>query len=221
MPLIPIPLSPEKTVEENVASYFKKAQKMQRSRQHLQERLEETEETLLQQEEEYEQLQNDPQSVILPLIETSATGVPTPPRKKIQTESKPYREFLSHDKLRLLVGKSSSDNDTLTLRIAKGNDLFLHVQGFPGSHVIIPTPKGKSVPLDTLLEGALLAKYFSKARSHQKSNIQYCQKKYIRKAKGAKPGQVLLQQAKTLYIENDEPRLKKVLNSVVEKEDPS
>ena len=72
--------------------------------------------------------------------------------------------FLSSEGWRILVGRNARGNDRLTLHQARPVDLFLHVRGGSGSHVIVPTPRGKTVPRDTLLEAAELACWFSDRR---------------------------------------------------------
>lgn len=208
---IEIPLDAMKTPEENMLFYFKKYHKMKRGQEVLMQRLEELEareKTLAQQEKALQE------KTLPALFEKDSFSTPS---KKLDLSgvSQP-REYWSRDHFKILVGRSSTQNDELTMKRAKGNDLFMHVQGFPGSHVIIAVPKGKSVPLDTLLDGAALAKYFSKAREHQKSTVNYCFRKYVRKAKKAKPGAVYLQEHKSLFIEEDRPRLERLWSSGTE-----
>src|SRR4030095_16704430 len=73
----------------------------------------------------------------------------------------PARRFLSGEGFEILVGRSARDNDELTLRMGKGNDLFLHVSGRPGSHVIVRSVPGKTFPLGTILDAPRLALHYT------------------------------------------------------------
>jgi len=121
------------------------------------------------------------------------------------------RRMQSVDGWEILVGKGAAGNDHLTIQIANGNDTFLHVDGVPGSHVIIPEQKGQTPPLETLLDAAQLAMHFSKMKNASKANVSYTQKKYVKKPKGAKPGLVVLNQRKSLSVRKDESRLNRLL----------
>jgi len=113
------------------------------------------------------------------------------------------RTFLSSDGLPILVGRSGPGNDRLTWRLARSHDLWLHVQGSPGSHVVVRLNKGKPVPPRTLREAAQLAAYYSRARGQVKVPVDYAVRKYLRKPKSAAPGVVLLSQEKTIVVHPD------------------
>ncbi len=81
----------------------------------------------------------------------------------------PYREFWSRSGLRIWVGKKAKDNDTLTFKLAHGSDFWLHVHGYPGSHVIIKINKGKDPDADTIQDALQLALYYSQAKSQGSS----------------------------------------------------
>ncbi len=123
------------------------------------------------------------------------------------------RRFKAVDGSAILVGRSNAENDELTIKTARSNDLFFHVQGFPGSHVIVKAAKGKSVPLETLLDAAALAVHYSKARDHGRVEISYTPRKYVRKPRGAPPGLVALERSETLLLKRAEidARLARVL----------
>lgn len=125
--------------------------------------------------------------------------------KKNTLVSKPHH-FLSSDGLEIFVGKNNLQNDRLTLKTAMPNDLWLHTKGIQGSHVIIKTD-GKPVPDTTLLEAANLAAYYSKGRSSSNVPVDYCYRKNVRKPKGAKPGMVIYENYKTLYVTPSEEKM--------------
>ena len=100
------------------------------------------------------------------------------------------------------------------MRIAKGNDLWLHVGGGrPGSHVIIRLPKQKTASLETLLDAAVLAVHFSKARGESRIDVIYTQKKHVRKPKGLPAGAVVPAQTKTITVQREDDRLRRLLDS--------
>jgi hypothetical protein len=107
--------------------------------------------------------------------------------------------FRSSEGMQILVGKSSKDNDTLTLKVARSEDFWLHVAGYGGSHVVLRNPeKLPAAPKQSLLEAAQLAAYFSQARNAPKVEVHYTQKKFVSKPKGAKAGLVRLKEYKSI-----------------------
>lgn len=115
--------------------------------------------------------------------------------------------FVSADGFEILVGRSTAENDQLTFRIARGNDLWLHVEGYNGSHVVVRVPKGKSVPKETLLDAATLAVHFSQLRKAGGGPVAYCARKHVVKPRGAQPGSVLYSQNKLLHVDIGPARL--------------
>ena len=93
------------------------------------------------------------------------------------------KAFLSRDGWAIWVGRSRDENLELTFRHARGNDLWLHVRGRPGAHVVIPVQPGKSVPLETLLDAATLCLYYSNGESWGKTEVDYTFKKHVKRIK--------------------------------------
>ena len=111
------------------------------------------------------------------------------------------RQFTSTEGLEILVGKSSRDNDTLTLKVARAEDFWLHVAEYGGSHVVLRNPKKLDTPpRQSLLEAAQLAAYFSQARNAPKVEVHYTQKRFLSKPKGCKPGLVQLKKHKSIVV---------------------
>ena len=132
-------------------------------------------------------------------------------RKKIEAR-KPYHEFVSADGIPIWVGRTRQDNDALTLRLARGNDVWLHAgAGLAGSHVVVRLDRGKTAPLETLLDAGTLALHFSKARGRPRGDVLYTQRKHVRKPKGFAPGQVEVLRSKTLQITVEKERLARLL----------
>lgn len=104
-------------------------------------------------------------------------------------KSKPLH-FLSSDGYDIYVGKNNFQNDELTFKVATGNDWWFHAKQMPGSHVIVKCGDGEP-PVRTFEEAASLAAYFSKGRGSDKLEIDYTQKKNVKKPNGSKPGFVV------------------------------
>jgi predicted ribosome quality control (RQC) complex YloA/Tae2 family protein len=118
-------------------------------------------------------------------------------RSREETPSPPFRKF-DYAGWDILVGKTAAGNDYLTLKLARPDDLWLHAEGMPGSHVLIRNPKAGDVPPDVLIKAAALAAYYSKGRGSTKVPVAYTQAKFVKKPKGAKPGTVTLSRRHTV-----------------------
>jgi predicted ribosome quality control (RQC) complex YloA/Tae2 family protein len=112
----------------------------------------------------------------------------------------------------ILVGRTAKENDQLLRRYTRGNDYWLHTRDYPGGYVFIKYKKGKSVPLDTLLDAGNLALFFSKGRSNGKGDLYYTQVKYLRRAKHGKLGLVIPTQEKNLSVELDQNRIDRLFS---------
>jgi predicted ribosome quality control (RQC) complex YloA/Tae2 family protein len=157
--------------------------------------------------EQVELLRPDLQQAGLLPRQAQRPAARTAPRK-----SEPFRRYVSAEGYPILVGKSNTDNDELTLRVANGNDLWLHVsEGFAGSHVVVRLPREKSASLETLLDAATLAMHFSKARGRGSVEVIYTPRKFVRKPKGMKPGAVTVERSRSVRVQFDAVRLKRVL----------
>jgi predicted ribosome quality control (RQC) complex YloA/Tae2 family protein len=124
----------------------------------------------------------------------------------------PPLTLTSADGWTIWVGRNNRQNDYLTLRLAENTDLWLHTQKIPGSHVIVRVPPGAEVPERTLREAAALAAYFSKARDSAQVPVDYTLRKHVRKPAGARPGMVIYDNQRTIYITPD-PAAYPILNS--------
>lgn len=128
--------------------------------------------------------------------------------KERQIKSSPLH-YISSDGFNIYVGKNNRQNDELTLKLAKGGDIWLHTKKIPGSHVIIFS-EGKTVPDTTITEAALLAAFYSKGRNSALVPVDYTLKKFVKKPSGAKPGMVIYETNKTAYVTPDEETVKKI-----------
>src|SRR5581483_2638582 len=114
------------------------------------------------------------------------------------------RRYRSSDGYEILVGRSSSDNDRLTFRVARSSDLWFHAADYPGSHVVLRNPQRREIPPRSITEAAQLAAKFSQARQSAKVAVNYCERKFVTKPKGFAPGQVRLSSFKTVMVEPKE-----------------
>jgi predicted ribosome quality control (RQC) complex YloA/Tae2 family protein len=119
-------------------------------------------------------------------------------RRRKMKRSQPL-EVESQDGLLILVGKNSRQNEEVTFRRAAPNDLWLHVRGAPGAHVIVKTG-GREVPEATLRQAARLAAYYSQVRGSVRVAVDYTERRYVRPIKGAGPGLVTYTQEKTIRV---------------------
>jgi len=108
----------------------------------------------------------------------------------------------------IIVGRDASENDELLRRHVKGNDLWLHARDYHGSYVFIKQRKGKSFPLDIMLDAGNLALFYSKGRNNGEGDLFYTPVKYLRRAKDGPKGLVIPTQEKNLHIKLDENRLR-------------
>jgi len=121
---------------------------------------------------------------------------PNKSRRDIQSESSPIR-VVSSDGFEIFIGRNNKQNDRLTLKKARHEDIWLHVKNYPGSHVIIKT-EGHQVPGSTLEEAAGYAAWFSKARTAPKVEVDYTNIRNVKKPSGAKPGMVVYENYSTI-----------------------
>ena len=130
------------------------------------------------------------------------------------TKGHNVRVFTSSEGHLILVGRTNQQNDRLSLSIARGNDLWLHVgRGYAGSHVVVRLPKAKTASLQTLIEAGTLAIHFSKARNASRCEVIYTAAKNVRKPKGLPQGRVTTSQAKTLDVDVDPALLRRLLDT--------
>lgn len=115
----------------------------------------------------------------------------------------PPLKFRSSDGFDIFVGRNNYQNDKLTLKTAKDEDMWLHTQNIAGSHVIIAAD-GREIPDSTIVEAATLAAYCSKARNGTKIPVDYTRVRFVKKPNGAKPGMVIFTNNKTILVNPDE-----------------
>ena len=132
-------------------------------------------------------------------------------RGKKQQKLPPSRpmEFLSSDGYTILVGRNNVQNDQLTLKTAAKTDYWLHTQKIPGSHVIILCG-GTTPPDETFTEAAMLAAQYSQASGGQNIPVDCAEARIVKKPNGAKPGMVVYDRYRTLFVTPDPARTEKL-----------
>lgn len=120
------------------------------------------------------------------------------------------KTFLSKEGLPILVGRSKDENLELTFKFARGNDLWMHVRGKPGAHVVIPLRSKKSASLETLLDAAYLCLHYSGGASWGKTEVDYAYKKYVKRIRDSTEASYT--NNKTLIVEVNAKRLKELLS---------
>ena len=220
LPELTLPLNPEKDGPENLKDYFAKHGKFAGAQKNLVPRLEETKNELGKLQNELQELESGkvPDSIqSRRLISGSAQSVPPPqdpPRSGLKRQTAiPYRQFYSKDGQAIMVGKTAKDNDAVTFKVSKPDDLWLHARGTPGSHVVVKLEKKQQVPPETLKDAATLALFYSDLRKSGKGEVIYTLRKNVRKPKDAKPGAVTVTQEKSLWVFVDQARLDRLKES--------
>lgn len=143
----------------------------------------------------------------------AAPRVQRPPRRRDEAPAAPYRSFRSAAGLSILVGRGAAENDQLTVRVAKGNDVWLHARGRTGAHVVLRLPKGRAPDQESLLDAAHLAAHFSDARGEAAPEVVYTRAKHVRKVKGAAPGAVTFSQEKGMALRVEPARVERLLQA--------
>jgi predicted ribosome quality control (RQC) complex YloA/Tae2 family protein len=209
---ITIPLNDKLSPLENARLYFKKYRKTKDSFQIIFDQLKSHEQKLgklTELQKLYEQESNSLPNLLNIYNNLTKLGwakKAAAPLKKAKKETNRLQpaKYISKDGWEIYVGKNNLQNDFLTFKLASGNDTWLHAKNIQGSHIIIKNKGSKqSLPLDTLIQAANLAAYFSKAKKADKALVDYTFKKYVKKPKNAKPGMVIYSQEKSLWIKVD------------------
>jgi predicted ribosome quality control (RQC) complex YloA/Tae2 family protein len=115
-----------------------------------------------------------------------------------RTVSAPPFRTVRHEGWDILVGKSAAGNDYITMKLARPDDLWLHAEGMPGSHVVVRNPGKRDIPEEVLRRAASLAAWYSKGKNSAKVPVAYTRAAFVKKPKGAAPGSVVLSERKTI-----------------------
>lgn len=203
--MITIPLNPLLSASDNAKKYFDKYGKLKRTYEALSA-------LTIQVKEEIQHLESIQTALDIALLEEDLTQIKEEliesgyirrkgNSKKTKITSKPFH-YISSDGFHIYVGKNNYQNDELTFKFATGGDWWFHAKGIPGSHVIVKT-EGRELPDSTFEEAAKLAAYYSKGREQEKVEIDYLEKKNVKKPNGSKPGFVVYYTNYSMMIDSD------------------
>ncbi len=197
-----IPLDNKISPAENAQHYYKKYGKLKTANKLLESQIPETQLEIDYLEHVIMSIENstnveDLEEIKEDLVLNGYITLKNKPRKKQKEKQSKPLHFLSSENIDIYVGKNSKQNEFLTMKMAKKDDLWFHTRGIPGSHVIVRT-EGKEVSDKTMLEASILAAYYSSGRNSLGVEVDYTQKKYVRKPKNAKTGMVIYENQKTL-----------------------
>ena len=121
------------------------------------------------------------------------------------------RRYRSAGDLEIWVGRSDAGNDFLSLRLARGKDLFFHLDGAPGSHVVLRTEGRSDPPSEAVLDACELAVHYSKAKNAGRADVHVVPIANVSKPKGAKPGLVHVHGGRTVHLRRTPARLERLL----------
>ena len=217
-----VPLDPARSAKDQVAAMFKRAKRLRLGGKVANERLAQATHQLdavLEARLEVEAAttlgaiaearecakKSAPRDVTLP--QAPGTG-----RARAATKTRmPYRTFFARSGRKILVGKGAADNDAVSLHVGRPHDLWLHAKDRTGAHVIVVLDKGQAAPSEDLVDGAHLAAHFSDAREERVVDVQYTDRRYLRKPKGSAPGFVIVDREKVLVLRTEPAILTELL----------
>jgi hypothetical protein len=219
---ITLPLDPAKSARDQIEAIFARARRLQRGMEVARARRTHTENAILLLRAKLLAVQDagsqaDIDRVIGSSSSTATALERTRPPKGKKPERRPYRLFRTSLGAPILAGRSASDNDALTFRIARPHDLWLHARGVEGAHVVLPIDKGKEPSTEALVDAAHLAAHFSGYRAENSVEVQYAERGRVRKPRGSPPGLVVVDQARAIIVRMEPIRLARLLAS----EDPA
>lgn len=212
--MVTIPLDPTMTPQENAQKNFDKYNKLKRTYEAL-------DKLILETKEEIEHLESISTALDIALSEEDLVQIKEElteygyirrkyTGKKVKITSKPFH-YISSDGYHMYVGKNNFQNEELTFKVATGNDWWFHAKGAPGSHVIVKAGADE-LPDSTFEEAARLAAHYSRNSKAEKVEIDYIQKKHVKKANGGKPGFVIYHTNYSMVIDTDISKIRQVDN---------
>ncbi|PFE05930.1 fibronectin/fibrinogen-binding protein [Bacillus cereus] len=201
---VKITLDPLKTPSENAQRYFQKYQKAKNSVAIVEEQIEKTNEEILYFDSLLQQMEAASSKDIEEIREELAEEGYMRNRKLKNAKKKPTKpildKYIASDGTEIFVGKNNKQNDYLTTKFARRDEIWLHTKDIPGSHVVIRSLEPTE---ETLLEAAKLAAYYSKAKDSSSVPVDFTKIRHVKKPSGAKLGFVTYDNQQTLYVTPD------------------
>lgn len=215
---IDIPLDENSTPNENAQKYFKKYNKAkigaEKSKEQAKKVIEEIEylDTIAESLEKADSVEDLKEIRIEMEEEGYLKRKETKKKRNVKEKIKQPINVIVDD-FPIYVGKNNKQNDYLTFKIGKNPDTWLHTKDIPGSHVIIKNPEHKEIPDHVLETAAKLSAFFSKSKLSSLVPVDYTLRKYVKKPNGAKPGMVIYESQKTIYITPEEAEINQILEN--------
>jgi predicted ribosome quality control (RQC) complex YloA/Tae2 family protein len=210
---VAIQLNPAKTIQENIQDYYHRYGKAKKSRHLIEEQLEVNRGQLAYLFSIEQAMEDSEVAGELAAIEKEAETAGFYQRRVIigrprESTAEPAplqpRRYLSRDDFVILIGRNNRQNERLSLKQARADDIWLHAQKIPGSHAII-SGGGREIPQSTIIEAASYAAWFSKARGSGKTAVDYTRVANLKKPPSTPPGYVTYTGQKTVYVEPLQP----------------
>lgn len=222
---VTIPLDPEKNAVQNAQAFYKKHQKLKRSRQAIEPLLQDVQSEIAYLEQiqvaiaqfQHYTAPDDLDSLLEireELIQQNYMEATDGRRTSTPEETTSFRRYQTPNGYEVWVGRNNRQNDQLTFRLATDYDLWFHSQEIPGSHVLLRLPAGAAPDDADLQFTANIAAYHSRAAQSEQVPVVYTAPRYVFKPKGAKPGMALYKQETIIW---GEPQ--RVVESVVGEEE--
>ncbi len=201
---VQLEIDPTKSAQENAQNYYTQYKKATSGLGELEYDIGKLKKEILDLDSVWEKLLKEPNPIRLQQLLKKQT------KPKQQIDKKHPGLSFTIDGWFILVGRTASENDELLRRHVKGFDTWLHTRDYPGGYVFIKNQKGKTIPLEVLLDAGNLAVFYSKARKAKTADLYYTQVKHLRRAKNGPKGTVLPSNEKNLTITLDSTRLKRI-----------
>jgi predicted ribosome quality control (RQC) complex YloA/Tae2 family protein len=217
---IKVALDPSRTAKDQIDAMFKRARRLKAGRAFAEPRLAATQAIARELASLRERTRNAADLALLEEIATTAKAaapkdfvlaIADGARKDEEPREQGHRVYRGAGGARIFVGRTAKENDTLTFKVARPHDVWLHAKGRRGAHVVVPRDRGEDMPADLLVDAAHLAAHFSEARDEAVVDVEYTHRKFLRKAKGAAPGLAIVEREKVIAVRIEEARLAALL----------
>lgn len=214
---VTIPLKTDKTAMENAKDYFERYNKLKRTYEALSVLTEESKKELtyllsVKNSLEIATSEEDLRQIKQELIESGyVRGKSGKKGEKNRSKAKPLH-YISSDGFDIYVGKNNYQNDELSFKLALAEDMWFHAKLISGSHVIVKTNGEKDIPDSTYEEAARLAAYYSSGRDNGKVEVDYTERKNLKKPPKSNPGYVIYHTNYSMAIEPDINGIKEIID---------
>ncbi len=203
-PLVTIELNRDLSVPANAQRYFDRYKRARRAQQHLEQRINTLTKRLQRLDQGYRSARTAPSvgevEAVADWLERTGVLPPEKPRRSQRTPTEPWRVTTTRDGIPIIYGKTEEQNEAV-LKAARPRDVWFHVRGAPGGHVIVRWEKDPAdLPRGALSHAASLAAALSKVGASGPVEVDYTARKYVTKRRGAGPGQVTYTNAKTVLV---------------------